>query len=292
MQRTLPPLDRGVLIVMAAPLDRYQGIAEYCEAAQAIKRKSRRARFFLASTPGEAASPIVVSELKRYREAVQYIGPVDDAAPVIARCHLVVAPSYGNGAPRSLYQALAAGRPIVTTDTRSCRDFVQQGVNGYRVAVCDTGSLARAITQILQRPDLIASMSQESRRLALRFYDANSVNALILETLGLLKRIAVPGRAGTLAEFWAAASYPRMRVPIQVLVPTGEMDSRLRACEKIEMRSQRISYERHSHEGWNPFIVLEQAISMGPRLRGDDGAARISSVSTGLAIYSHAPSRE
>jgi len=185
VQRSLPPLDRGVLIVMAAPLDRYQGIAEYCEAAQAIKQKSRRARFFLASTPGEAASPLAVSELRRYRESVQYIGPVDDAAPVIARCHILVAPSYGNGAPRSLYQALAAGRPIVTTDTRSCRDFVQQGVNGYRVAVCDSGSLARAITQILQRPDLIASMSQESRRLALRFYDANSVNALLLEALGL-----------------------------------------------------------------------------------------------------------
>jgi len=185
VQRPLPPLDRGVLFVMAAPLDRFQGIAEYCEAAQAVKQKSRRARFFLASAPGEAASPILPAQLRRYRDYVQYIGPVDDAAPVIARCHVLVAPSYGNGAPRSLYQALAAGRPIVTTDTRSCRDFVQQGVNGYRVAVCDAGSLARATMQILQRPDLIPSMAQESRRQALRFYDTNSVNALILETLGL-----------------------------------------------------------------------------------------------------------
>ncbi len=184
-QRPLPPLDRGVLFLMAAPLDRFQGIAEYCEAAQAIKQKSRRARFFLASTPGETASPIAPAELRRYRDCVQYIGPVEDAHPVIARCHVLAAPSYGNGASRSLYQALATGRPVITTDTRNCRDFVQQGVNGYRVAVCDAGSLARAMMQILQRPDLSPSMAQESRRLALRFYDANSVNALLLETLGL-----------------------------------------------------------------------------------------------------------
>ncbi|MFZ0570219.1 MAG: glycosyltransferase [Rhodomicrobium sp.] len=183
--RPLPALNQGVLFMMAAPLDRFQGVIEYCEAAKAMRLKSRRARFFLASTPGEAASPIRPAELKRYRDCVQYLGPVDDAASVIARCHAVVAPSYGNGAPRSLYQALAAGRPVITTDTRSCRDFVQQGLNGYRVAVCDTGSLVRAMTQILQRPDLMPAMAQESRRLALRFCDTNSVNTLILEALGL-----------------------------------------------------------------------------------------------------------
>ena len=145
----------------------------------------RRARFFLAGTPGDADAPLPTAVLRQYREFVQYIGPVDDPSPLIARCHVVVAPSYGNGAPRSLYQALAAGRPVVTTDTRSCRDFVQQGANGYRVAVCDAGALARAMMQILQRPDLIPSMALESRRLALRFCDANSVNALILEALGL-----------------------------------------------------------------------------------------------------------
>jgi glycosyltransferase involved in cell wall biosynthesis len=185
VQRPLPPLDRGVLFMMAAPLDRLQGIMEYCEAAKSLRLKARRARFFLASTPGEAISPIVTAELKQYREFVQYIGPVDDAGSLISRCHVIVAPSYGNGAPRSLFQALAIGRPMITTDTRSCRDFVQQGLNGYRVAVRDESSVTRAMIQILQRPDLIPLMAEESRRQALRFYDMNSVNALVLEALGL-----------------------------------------------------------------------------------------------------------
>jgi glycosyltransferase involved in cell wall biosynthesis len=185
IQRPLPPIDRGVLILMAAPLCRLQGITEYCEAAKTLKLKSRRARFFLASTPGEVVSPYPIAELKRYREFIQYIGPVDDAASVIARCHTIVAPAYGNGAPRSLFQALALGRPIITTDTRSCRDFVQQGLNGYRVSVRDGAALTRALIQLLQRPDLIPLMAEESRRLALRFYDMNAVNALVLETLGL-----------------------------------------------------------------------------------------------------------
>ncbi len=185
VQRELPPLDRGLLFLMAAPLDRLQGVIEYCEAAKAVRQKSRRARFFLASTPGSMVSPLSAADLKPYREFIQYIGPVDDAVSAIARCHVIVAPSYGNGAPRSVYQALATGRPLIATDTRSCRDFVRQGLNGYRVAVRDAGSIARAATQILQRPDLLPSMAQESRRLALRFCDVNSVNTLILETLGL-----------------------------------------------------------------------------------------------------------
>ncbi len=185
VQRPLPPLDRGMLFLMATPLDRLQGIIEFCEVAKAMRLKARRARFFLASTPGDAVLPVPTAILREYREFVQYIGPVDDASPLIGRCHVIVAPSYGNGAPRSLFQALAVGRPIITTDTRSCRDFVQQGLNGYQVAVRDEGSLARAMIQLLQRPDLIPRMANESRRLAVRFYDMNAVHSVVLEALGL-----------------------------------------------------------------------------------------------------------
>jgi glycosyltransferase involved in cell wall biosynthesis len=185
VKRPLPSFERGILFLLAAPLARLQGVSEYCEAAKNVRLRARRARFFLASVPGEALAPIKTMELKRYREFVQYIGPVEDAGSIIARCHVTVAPSYGNGAPRAVLQALAAGRPVITTDTRSCRDFVQQGLNGFRVAVRDEVSLARAITQILQRPDLIPLMAEESRRQALRFYDVNTVNAVLIEALGL-----------------------------------------------------------------------------------------------------------
>lgn len=184
-QRPLPPLDRGILFLMAAPLDRLQGVIEYVEAAKAMRLKARRARFFLASLPGEVVSPVALAELKRYREFLQYLGPVDDAASLIARCHVVVSPAYGNGAPRALYQGLAIGRPIITTDTRSSRDFVRRGMNGWTVPVGSADGLCRAMTQIMQRPDQIPLMSEESRRVALRFFDINSVNAIVLEALGL-----------------------------------------------------------------------------------------------------------
>jgi len=185
VKRPLPPIDRGVLFLMATPLDRLQGIVEFCEAAKAMRLKARRARFFLASTPGDAASPLPPAFLRQYREFVQYIGPVDDPSRLIARCHVIVAPSWGNGAPRSLFQALALGRPIITTDTRSCRDFVQDGANGHHVAVRDEASLARGMIQILHRPDLMPQMAEASRRLAVRYYDMNAVNSALLEALGL-----------------------------------------------------------------------------------------------------------
>ena len=72
VQRELPPLDRGLLFIMAAPLDRLQGVLEYCEAARAVRQKSRRARFFLASTPGAVVSPLV----RRRSEALPGIRPI------------------------------------------------------------------------------------------------------------------------------------------------------------------------------------------------------------------------
>ena len=183
--RPLPPLDQGVLFLMAAPLDRLQGIVEFCEAAKAIHRKTRRARFFLASTPGKAVSPLPTSLLKPYREYVRYVGPVDDPSRLIAKCHVVVAPAYGDGSPRSLFQALALGRPVIATDTRNCRDFVLDGSNGYHVPIRDEAALARAMIQILHRPDLMPRMAETSRKLALRYYDMNTVNALLLEALRL-----------------------------------------------------------------------------------------------------------
>ncbi len=185
VKRPLPSLDRGVLFLMATPLDRLQGVVEFCEAAKAMRLKARRARFFLASTPGDAASPLPTALLRNYREFVQYIGPVDDPSRLIARCHVIVAPSYGNGAPRSLFQALALGRPVITTNTRSCRDFVQQGLNGHLVAVRDEAALARGMIQILHRPDLMPKMAEASRRLAMRYYDMNTVNSSVLQALGL-----------------------------------------------------------------------------------------------------------
>ena len=178
VKHPLPPLDRGVFFLMATPLDKLQGIVEFCEAAKALRLKARRARFFLASTPGEADSPLPAAVLRQYREFVQYVGPADDPSRLIARCHVI-------GAPRSLFQALALGRPIITTDTRSCRDFVQEGSNGYLAAVRDEAALARRMIQILHRPDLMPKMAEASRRLAMRYYDMNAVNSLVLEALGL-----------------------------------------------------------------------------------------------------------
>ena len=72
----------------------------------------------------------------------------------------------------------------------------------------------------------------------------------------------------------------------------GPLAGLLGVCEGIEMPTPQISRERHSREGGNPFIKLEQSFSMGPRLRGDDATARISSVSIGSAIFYTLKNRE
>ena len=87
--------------------------------------------------------------------------------------------------PRTVLEALATGRPVITTDARGCRETVSDGSNGSLVQVGDVASLADAMETFLKRPDLIPAMAKESRRLAEARFDVRKVNAAMLAVLGL-----------------------------------------------------------------------------------------------------------
>ena len=87
--------------------------------------------------------------------------------------------------PRPLLQAMAAGRPIVTTNIAGCRETVDERVNGCFVAPRDADALADAMESYLKRPDLIPAMARASRAKAERFGTAASVKRTMLELLRL-----------------------------------------------------------------------------------------------------------
>jgi glycosyltransferase involved in cell wall biosynthesis len=181
----LPSLDDGITFLMIARLVRYKGVAEYCEAARRIRERGLKARWLLVGPPETGPSGFPVSELERYAEAVTYLGPSDDVRDALRRCHVYVLPSYGEGMPRTVLEALATGRPVITTDTRGCRETVHEGVNGTLVPIRDAEALADAMGRFIERPELIAAMAGESRKLAEAEFDVVRVNAAMLEALGL-----------------------------------------------------------------------------------------------------------
>ena len=181
----LPPLDDGLTFLLIARLVRYKGIFEYCEAARIVRATGARARFLLIG-PGEGGpAGFSSTELARYQDWVTYLGPKDDVRPYIREAHVYVLPSYGEGMPRTVLEALAIGRPVITTDANGCRDTVDDGVNGTIVPVADAEALAAAMTRLIARPDLIAPMAAASRLKAEREFDIRVVSQATRTALGL-----------------------------------------------------------------------------------------------------------
>jgi glycosyltransferase involved in cell wall biosynthesis len=184
-QAPLPPLDRGVMFLFAGPLDRRLGIAEYCEAARLLQAKPGNYKCLVAGPEVKGANRFSLAELKRYRDVVQYLGPQADPRPYMARTHVFVLPARGDAIPHALIEALAMGRPVITSTSRGCRVVVKEASNGLLVPPGDAAALAGAMARLLQRPDLIPSMSRASRQLAERQFDSRRINALLLSALDL-----------------------------------------------------------------------------------------------------------
>jgi glycosyltransferase involved in cell wall biosynthesis len=181
----LPPLDHGVLFLYAGPLDRRFGIAEFCKAARYLQNKPGRYKCLVAGPEAPGPHGFPLSALKRYRDVVHYLGPRTDPRPDMARTHVFVLPARSDAVPQALIEAVAMGRPIITSTSRGCRVVVREGENGMIVPPGDAAALAGAMSRLLMRPDLIPSMARASRRLAEHQFDSRRINALLLAALDL-----------------------------------------------------------------------------------------------------------
>lgn len=181
------PTGRPSFLLIARFL-REKGIREYVDAARQVRAKYPQATFHLVGWL-DKGNPAAISE-RELRSwiadgVVRYHGQLDDVRPAIAAASVYVLPSYREGTPRSVLEAMAMGRPIVTTDAPGCRATVTHGVNGYLVPVKDAVALAQAMERFVEEPGLIAAMGRESRRIAEEKYDVHRVNGIILEAMGL-----------------------------------------------------------------------------------------------------------
>jgi glycosyltransferase involved in cell wall biosynthesis len=182
----LPQGDVSFLLI--ARLLRDKGIREYVEAARQVRARHPRTRFHLVGRLDEGnPAAITARELRAWETAgiVRYLGRLEDVRPALAATSVYVLPSYREGTPRTVLEAMAMGRPIVTTDAPGCRETVRHGVNGYLVPARDADALAQAMARFVEAPDLIAAMGRESRRLAEEKYDVHKVNRVILQAMGL-----------------------------------------------------------------------------------------------------------
>jgi glycosyltransferase involved in cell wall biosynthesis len=165
-----------------------KGIVEFVEAARLLKQRHPAARFQILGPFDSNASSIQPDQLKIWVDEgmIEYLGETKDVRPFIKDAHIFVLPSfYREGTPRSALEAMAMGRPIITTDSPGCRETVDEGRNGFLIPPRDHDRLAAAMERFINDQDLLMRASEESRRLAEERYDVRKVNQVMLDAMRL-----------------------------------------------------------------------------------------------------------
>jgi len=186
---SVAPYPYSVSFLLVARLLRDKGVCEYVDAARIIKKKYPEVKFRLVGFI-DAGNPAAISEdeLNSWINSgvIDYLGRLSDVRPAIADTSVYVLPSYHEGMPVTVMEAMAMGRPIITTDVPGCRETIHQGENGFLIPVRDVPALVEAIEYFIRQSVDIERMGKASRRIAEDKYDVHKVNAVILRTMDLV----------------------------------------------------------------------------------------------------------
>ena len=167
-----------------------KGIFDFLAAAKIVKQNHLDAEFIvLGATDHTSHNALSNKELQSYIDSglIEYPGQVDNVLEWIQSSSVFVLPSYREGVPRSSQEAMAVGRPILTTDVPGCRETIIEGKNGFFVPAFDVQALADKMVWFIENPEQIKPMGLASRKLAEEKFDVNKVNTTLLTIMGLNK---------------------------------------------------------------------------------------------------------
>lgn len=173
------------LVVLPARMLWDKGIAEFVEAAAMLRSGGVAARFALVGAP-DAGNPssVEVSQLERWKKQglVEWWGWCEDMRAVYQAASIVCLPSYREGAPKTLIEAAACGRAVVTSDAPGCREVVQHGYNGLLTPLKDSAALADNLRSLITDAELRRQMGANGRRRAVAEF---SLERVLAETLSV-----------------------------------------------------------------------------------------------------------
>jgi len=173
------------LVVFASRLLASKGVGEFVEAARAVKRSGRSARFaIVGEIDPDNPESITVEQLEQWRgdEAVEVWGRRDDMSEILRRSSLFVLPTYyREGVPKVLIEASSTGVAAITTDTPGCRDIVVNGETGLLVPPRDAHVLAAAIIELLDDPARRSAMGHRARKRVLSGFALERVMSATLD---------------------------------------------------------------------------------------------------------------
>lgn len=181
------PLSPKPHFLLIARLLGDKGIREYAKAAEIVKQQYPEAFFELVGPEDPSPDGIKLDEVNKWVSsgAIEYSGATTDVRPFIENCSIYVLPSYHEGMPRTVLEAMAMGRPILTTDVPGCRETVVNGENGWLVEKANVEQLAKRMIWFIENQEQWSVMGNKSHAMANEKFDVHKVNAEILKIMGL-----------------------------------------------------------------------------------------------------------
>jgi len=166
-----------------------KGVIEYLEACRELKLKYPEIRCMLVGPYDTNPSGVKPDDLDEYINAsiIEYYGQQEDVRPFIEQCSTFILPSYHEGRPKTVLEAMAMGRAIITTNAPGCRETVKNEVNGYLVPVRDVDALKEKMEYLMLNPNTVKRMGEKSIKIAIEKYDVKIVNNSIMKTMELIQ---------------------------------------------------------------------------------------------------------
>lgn len=173
------------VVIMVARANWLKGVREFVEASKRCAQQPCPVRFLLAGKIDEGPQAVPRSYLEQHSMSPEFkwLGFRRDVKELLKLSDVVVLPSaYPEGVPRSLLEALAMQKPIITTDNVGCREVVEHSKNGLVIPMGDSEALACAVDELLSDDERLETFGAYSRRKATEF-DEESVVARIISHL-------------------------------------------------------------------------------------------------------------
>ena len=161
------PESDKLKVVFSARMVKEKGVIELIEAAELLRKEYEgRVEFWLCGRLAVNADAISKEELMARCDGkyIQWLDFQKNMRSILEQSHIMAFPSYyREGVPKSLIDASAVGRPIVTTNSIGCKDVVDDGVNGFLVPIKDSKALAEKLRILIEDKDLRIKMGRAAR---------------------------------------------------------------------------------------------------------------------------------
>lgn len=181
------PLPVPPAFLFIGRLIRDKGVKEYIDACRIVKSRAAEVRCLLVGPYDTNPTAISEAELKPYIDdgTIEYYGEQSDVRPYIRQCGIYVLPSYREGTPKTILEAMACGRAVITTDVPGCRETIIDGESGILVPEKDERALAEKMLYLAEHPELVTKLGEAARKRAEDIYDVKLVDAAIMKTMGI-----------------------------------------------------------------------------------------------------------